>query len=308
RCVDYTGTARIFSVYAFECPQFHVFILDGDNSTCIPGTECLPGVQTAAHVTSPTQGPSGTTSATVDIKVPFEDSASSAADDGMSTSRPVQTAAAPVTSPPVNSVPVTSAEPMIAQPQQTPAPPVMECRGQYVQHSKYCNVYYKCSNSVEKFVCPAGSVFDTVRQMCRIHGADEDLCGGKSIYSSSLGLRYAAGVSVEPLGRLVHPESLISLSPRHYLHIHHSQSNSKAYFNPVLINKQPAPGYYIQPFATQFTQTVLPQPAPENVHPRMDNMVSDGKSRVLPEPEMVHPRQYYIPIDSELNADADKFY
>ncbi|KAG7154463.1 putative vegetative cell wall protein gp1-like 17 [Homarus americanus] len=80
--------------------------------------------------------------------------------------------------------------------------PRQTCTGaRYVQHETHCNVYHPCDNDRLRYVCPAGTVFDQPRQMCRLSSFDEGLCTNKAI----LPVNYLRTELVE--GHLQLPES-----------------------------------------------------------------------------------------------------
>ncbi|KAG0710612.1 hypothetical protein GWK47_022413 [Chionoecetes opilio] len=87
-----------------------------------------------------------------------------------------------------------------------------DCEGPYLQHEKYCNVYRRCNDTVQRYICPLGTVFDQSRQMCRISAADEVLCAGKTIAQLPLFLRAEV---VE--GHILLPHDFILRPLRHFL-------------------------------------------------------------------------------------------
>ncbi|XP_042207508.1 pollen-specific leucine-rich repeat extensin-like protein 2 [Homarus americanus] len=203
RCVDYVGTGDLFSRYVFECPAGHVFA--AVKATCVPGT-CQDNLSPSmSPPTSPMQPPADTTQPP--NVIPGE---------VFSTEGPVppQTEG-PV--PPQTEAPVPPQTEGPVPPQtEAPVPPQTEapatgttqvpspqtCTGaRYVQHETHCNVYHPCDNDRLRYVCPAGTVFDQPRQMCRLSSFDEGLCTNKAI----LPVNYLRTELVE--GHLQLPES-----------------------------------------------------------------------------------------------------
>ncbi|KAK8376419.1 hypothetical protein O3P69_009810 [Scylla paramamosain] len=181
RCVDHTGTGRFFVRYIFECAPGFVFNPEPKVQTCMPGAGSVLG-----STQPPTTGPS------TDAPVPSTNPPVTPP----STDPPVPSV--PPTDPPVPSVPPT--DPPVTQPPVTdlPVPPTEStapptpddsCKGQYVQHEMYCNVYRRCNDTSKRYMCPQGTAFSEQRQMCRIGAADEELCVGKIVAAVSSQLR-----------------------------------------------------------------------------------------------------------------------
>ncbi|XP_071549579.1 uncharacterized protein Fnta isoform X1 [Panulirus ornatus] len=216
RCVDYLETGNYFSRYVFECPTGNVFTAGA--STCVPGN-CNRSVPTATpdSSTQPTdRTPDQSTVApikpttlfsvppTTEFSVPPTTEFSVPPTTEFSVPPTTDLPAPSTTEPPaeggeaevgvtelpgqVVNVPNTTVTETSTPSPVTPttdAPTTQSCTPQYVQHPSYCNVYVQCNNSKLLFVCPLGTAFDELRQMCRISAADESLCVGKAILQVS---------------------------------------------------------------------------------------------------------------------------
>ncbi|KAK8738778.1 hypothetical protein OTU49_003669 [Cherax quadricarinatus] len=212
RCVDFTGTGKFFVRYVFECPSGHTFSVQA--ATCIPSicrrqgpvitpvqtsngspVQLTPETPVQPPPDTPVQPPPDTqvqqspdTPQQTPIASPVQPpTASPFQPDGpTSTTQPITEASTPEES--INEISDQN-EPTTGTPTEastTRSPLDEACKHQYVQHVTHCNVYYQCDIPGVRYVCPAGTVFDQRRQMCRLSSYDEGLCMGKAILPVNL--------------------------------------------------------------------------------------------------------------------------
>ncbi|XP_076053579.1 uncharacterized protein LOC143032596 [Oratosquilla oratoria] len=213
RCVDYEGSNTMFSRYAFLCPNNTVFLEGKD--TCVPGRCEMSLIDPSRPPTNPVDPkfpvevatPATTTSSPSPVTT-LETSPTSPETPDLDPVEVIVTSVPPPVDPievtglpddggsidevtmpliPPTEVPVGTEVPGAETGSSVPAEGDISsgseveatnqtCDGStYVQHEKYCNLYYPCNDPLTQYACPGGTVFDQERSMCRISAAGKHI-------------------------------------------------------------------------------------------------------------------------------------